>query len=264
MLKFLTEPKIGLHILAYNCVEYIDKFLYSWLKVKDELNISISVGHVVFKEFFELGYSIESPDKTHEKLQNLKDQGIIDYYTFFNEPKTEIQARTEILTPLNEKTEIDILWLAAFDEIYQENEIRGALNFVKDSDFITWFRIEFKNLVFTENQYIKGFNPPRIFLNKNGLRAKEFFGDDEPVYSSENTGGKLSYLNFTSQQVPIKLCNPLHYTWLDDERSRNKIKYQISRWGPNGCSYCTKNGKLDFNIENYKKSGKSLPEVFKL
>ncbi len=68
---------------------------------------------------------------------------------------------------------------------------------------------------------------------------------------------EIRYTCFTSRDIPVSLCYPLHYTWLDNQRSKDKIAYQQKHFGH--CSFRINDlGKLEFDPEYYTKI-KSLP-----
>lgn len=260
--------RIGLHFSGYECSEFIDKFLDPWLNYKKnnrENELIISAGHVCFKEFQEMGFPVESKDGTCEMLAQKHKNGEIDYFSFTDAPLTEAEARTEILKPLLER-DISCLVISAPDEIFDVNQITAALEYTKKDPFIQWYRLEYRNLVFSDKKYVKGFNPPRIFFNNRGYKIVNFRADDEILY--EKDGQIIDYLQLPNKQIPFKICAPLHYSWLDNKRSYDKQKYQSIRWDPpkgNGCSFkINENGKLDWNLDFYKRIGQPVPEVYNL
>lgn len=254
---------LGLHFSAYDSVEYLERFLAPWLEFKQKHGlIKISAGHACFKEFQEMGFPIKSKDGTHELLEEKHRKGEIDYNIFIEQSMGEADARTEILQPLL-RDDISLLWITAPDEIITLKQIEAALNYVKKDPYLIWYRFELKNLTFTEKTYIRGFCPPRIFTNNRGYKIVHFRGDDELIY--EKDGQMIDYLQLPHKQIPFNICAPLHYTWLDDERSRGKVRYQEKRWNPpngNGCSFkINQEGKLDWNYEAYKRVNQHTPEL---
>lgn len=250
---------ISLHFSAYQAAEYLDKFLEPWLQYKEKHgDLKISVGHVCFKEFQEMGFPVESPDGTHYLLEEKHKKGEIDYYSFIDKPLTEAEARTEILKPLLTDN-VEMVWISAPDEIISLSEIEKAIEYTKRDKFIQWFRLEYKNLFQTNNQYIRGFNPPRIFFNDRGYKISHFRCDDEIIYLKN--GIPVDYLQLPNKQIPFSICSPLHYTWLNDQRSKDKINYQNRHFG--SCSYAwdSVNDKVIFNLEHYKKTGATPPEI---
>ena len=212
---------IGLHVLAYNSTEYIDKFFDPWIEFKKNNELLISVGHVCFKEYQEFGYPVLSADGTHEKLRNYHEQGTIDYLDIIEEPLTEAEARTRVLKPLLDQN-ISCLLITAPDEEFVLTEIENLFKFVERNPFSDWFRINYRNLTFSEKTFTKGFSPPRVFRNNSKWQLSHFFADDEPLYIIDDQ--LVSYLNLVNQNIPVTIVNPLHYTWLDNERSKEKIK----------------------------------------
>ncbi len=253
--------KLGLHVVAYQCADYLDKFLQPWLEFKKKHDsLVISFGHAVFKEFHSLGYPIESKDGSHELLRDYAERRDIDFYQFVTTPVSEAEARTVVLQPI--RTQCDYIIIGAPDEIYTLEEIEYLYKYIQREEFIQWFRIEFKNLTFNEQTYTTGFCPPRVFRNHDSLSLSHFRGDDEPVFVDKG-GQYIDYLLTSSKKIPTNIVYPLHYTWLDNQRSRDKIAYQTMRWAPPkgyGCSFkIDENGKLAFNEEYYKLTKQTQP-----
>lgn len=259
---------LGCHFSAYESADYLDQFLSPWLEYKQKYGLlKISAGHACFKEFQEMGCPIESLDGTHKLLDERYKRGDIDYYKFINEPLTEAETRTEILKPLL-KQNIDILWITAPDEIITLEQIEVALEYVKKDPFLIWYRLEMKNLTFSNNTYIRGFSPPRIFLNNRGYKILKFRADDEILYGKESQ--IIDYLQLPNKQIPFNICSPLHYSWLDDERSRGKVKYQESHFNLGkkevACSFRwdEKENKLEWNKNYFAYHNQTIPELLSL
>lgn len=256
--------KIGLHLLGYECADFIPQFFEPWFKYKENNELIISVGHVCFKEFQELGFPVFSKDNSHIEFKKLFDDKKIEYYQFLESPLTEIQARTAILQPLIREG-VDLIVLSAPDEFYTLEQIQNTVKYIEKESFIRVFNIEFKNLVFNEKTYTKGFAPLRAYRNDKKLQTHHFSDDDAIVfYNGEEF---IDCRALPNKKIPVSICNPKHYTWLNNERSRDKVKYQERRWSPPkgfGCSFKWDEEKkeLEFNLDYYKRTGQSLPELF--
>lgn len=254
---------ISLHFSAYQAAEYLDKFLSPWLQYKEKYgDLKISAGHVCFKEFQEMGFSVESPDGTHNLLKEKHKKGEIDYYSFIDKPLTEAEARTEILQPLL-KDNVEFVWISAPDEIISLIEIEKAIEYTKKDKFIQWYRVEYKNLTFSETTYTRGFCPPRIYFNNRGYKIDRFFADDEILY--KRNGQDINYLDLPSKQIPFQICSPLHHTWVNGQRSIQKVKYQEKRFNPpngHGCSFKINKDKLEWNPDYYKRINQSFPDIY--
>ena len=250
--------KIGLILAQNNEIKYLSDCLQNWISWREHNPLVIAVLDVCFQE----NSGGNSTDGSIQLLKQYKHDNKIDFFEILPPGLKEHEARNVALKYLLDAG-VEIVWLLGSDEIYSYEEINNAIKYVKKEEFITWFRIEFKNLVFDDKHYIKGFNPGRIFrTNQNKLKIKEMYYDDDFLYTDGINN--IDYKNLSHKQIPIHLCNPLHYTWLDDDRSKKKWEYQIKRWGKNGCSFFYENEKIVFNKEFYKKNNISLPEIYSI
>jgi hypothetical protein len=117
-------------------------------------------------------------------------------------------------------------------------------------------------LVFSENQYIEGFNPPRVFKVDTGFyKLNEVYWDNDLSYCGKTTRDIQPYKNFASKTIPKTVIFPKHFTWLNDKRSKNKTKYQIKHFGHCGYKWNETENKLEFDLDFYKKHNIPVPEV---
>ena len=248
--------KIGLILAQNNEINFLSDCLSPWIEFRKTNPLLIVALDVCFDE----NGTGNSTDGSLELLTEYQKDGKIDYFQPLWAGLKEHDARNVGLKWLI-KNGAETIWLLGADEIYSASEIESAVKFVNKDPFTSWFRIEFKNLVFDVTKYVRGFNPGRIFrVNSNKLKIKEMYFDDDFLYTDGIND--IDYKNLSSKNVPIKICNPLHYTWLDDPRSKKKWEYQTKRWGKNGCSFSYVDDKLVFNKEFYKKNNQSLPEIY--
>ena len=151
-----------------------------------------------------------------------------------------------------------MVWRIIYGNSYTV-QIENIFKFVENNPFTTWFKIHFKNYVIDKNHYITDFCPPRIFRTES---IAEFFYDNDCLYYTDG-GGKVSYLNFPSMTVPKNIAFVKHYTWLDNERSKQKCEYQEKHFAHGaGCSFKWENSHLTWNLEYFKKTGTSIPEIY--
>ena len=144
--------------------------------------------------------------------------------------------------------DITVQWDA--DEIADEQEINRMLAFVKANEFVDCFRFSYRNLVFTRGQWLaEPFTPMRVHRIKvRGYEAERFYDDNNVAYHGTITRDILMDTQLSCLTIPPTVFNPLHYTWLNDERSRKKVAYQMKRWGH--CSFAWDDHKgLIFNPE---------------
>lgn len=263
--------KFGLIFCAYGIPEYVENSISPWIKLKDKLNITITACHGLFKESFENGV-IDDDFATQSKLIELKKEGKIDYLYLQNKydnlndgPKyeTEAKIRDYCLQYLLENN-VDYVILWDLDEFTTEQEIENLINYIQkpENKFYYSFNIEYKNLVFTESQYIEGFTPPRVFkVDAGPYRIKEIYWDNDVSYIGKAAGDVQSYKNFAAKVVPKQVIFPLHKSWLSNERSLIKKNYQTKHFG--ACSYKWNHDKneLEFDLDFYKKHNIPVPTV---
>ena len=264
-------PRIGVVFCAYGIPEYVEQSIKPWVELKKEYPVFIAAVHGQFKEYHEMG--IEDNDKeTQLILLDKLHKGDIDYVYIQNAPnnpnkiyQTEAQIRDKGVQWLLEQ-KVDYIWLWDLDEETTVEEIKKAINFIQKNDLIAWFRTYYKNLVFDEKHYID-FCPPRIFkVNYDNIyKFKRIIYDNDAEYHGIITRDILSYQQLPALTIPRSIFNPVHFSWLNNERSHQKILYAEKRWSPpngNGCSFKWENGHLQFNAEYYKRIGQPIPEVF--
>lgn len=210
-----------------------------------------------------LKYNKEDNSNTVDILTKLVGQSkILDFIS--KDVEREHEARDMALQRLK-KENVDSFVLLDSDEFYIKEEIDNIKSFVQRDSFITWFSINFKNLVFDGDHYIDGFCPPRIFRAKssNGFRIKRVYWDNDICYEDTN-GNEIDYKQLSHKVIPKSLAFPLHETWLNNERSRKKVNYQNSHFGHCGYKWNEQENKLEFNEEYYKKIGEQYPILIKL
>lgn len=260
--------RFGVIFCGYQCDNDLDRVLKPWVDLCQSLNIIISAISCQFAEYREMGQKY-SNDATEQKLANYLHQGKIRYLNISAEPLKEAAARNLALEPLL-MDKCDFIFLLDADEIYTEQEIKNIIEYVnrQDNELYMWFRIRFKNLFGDGKQYVDDFCPPRIFR-----RETEKFILDRLIYDNDfayKEKHKVSYEipiivpynAFAYKEIPKNLCNPLHESWLDGERSIQKIAYQYVRWP--SCSYKHENGKVFINYKHYDDNRLSYPIIYKI
>lgn len=251
--------KIGISAIGYECTEHLDKVLEPWEAVKNEgVEVVISASHGIFPETHSLGFPIESNDKSHEIIPAHR---TIDNFTFLEEPTYEKDIRNSTLPYLFGQG-FDLLWLLDLqDEIYTVKEILNIIKFVNNpiNEKIEWFKINFKNYVFTDNCWIDDFIAPRVWkrVRNDGVKIKNFYYDNDIMYED---GLKAQDLAYTI--LPRHITFPKHLSWVGSKDYLvRKIEFQKNHYGD--CSYCWNDDtdSLDFNDTYYKKFNKFKPEL---
>lgn len=266
--------KIGLICCFYGNRKYLDDVISPWIELKNQnkIDLTLTLVHGQFKEYHDLGY----PDNDKETLAWIdENKSKFDYIyiqeqhligsKYFQGDTSQYQDESTIRNyglKYLLKNKVDAILLLDGDEIYSKSEILKLINFIDNEPYIPWFRIEFKNLVFTEHTYINGFKPPRIFrTNINEWYLRQFYYDNDVLYSTKLEEKTIDYKNLACITIPKNICNPLHFTWLDDKISKKKIEYQEKHFAHGaGCSFKWDNG-LKWNEEYFKKLGQPIPEL---
>ncbi len=254
---------IGVILVGRNMQEYVEPCLASWLTVAHALEAQ---GHkllicAVSVPF--VGFPHEAPDNTVAVLQAARDRGDIDHFITSETAMTETDARGAALTWLLSYG-ATLSWQLDLDEVYSPDDITNALAFVEANPFISWFRLSLRNAVFNEHTFlVEPFAPPRIHrLHLGGYRAVGFWDDNNVRYGGTITRDLKRDLDFASMTVPATLCNPRHLTWLNNDRSRRKIEYQLQGRGWPECSFRWDGTTgLRFNEAYYAVRGLGLPEI---
>lgn len=247
--------KIGILGCFYDCAEYLDDVLAPWREVKrgSEHEFVIASIHCRFKEYVKIGDEQQDDNETILKIN--EHSNLIDAPFFSAVPLMEAEARNIPLQYL-QVSNTDVMWLLDGDEFYTVKEINDIVNYVIDNPDPYYYKINFKNYVFDEGQWIDGFNPNRIFhMNKNPKLDKLYWDND--VYFE----GGLGQNRFPLLEIPREVAHVKHLTWLNDDRSKKKCEYHAKHFG--SCSYAWDydNNKLIFNKEYYK--NKEMPIIHK-
>jgi len=262
--------KIGILYTSYGMREYIEPSLNPWVEArKEKLNgyeFVISAVSVPFKEYQSMNIA---PDDTSKILHEYKKDNKIDALTVAPLFVSEAEGRNLALLSLQD-AEVDAVILWDGDEIITQEQIYNILNFTKLDKFTSWFRFSYRNYVFTEKQYLaEPFQPPRFFRTKtNGYTLDRFRWDNDIIYRGTVIVGNafnekcVDYLELPSKIIPPTVANIKHFSWISNERSKNKVLYQNAHFG-GICSYKWNEtlNKLEFNEQYYRNQGKAVPEI---
>lgn len=251
--------KIGLSCLAYECEQWLEKSLEPWLARNDA---KISIIHGVFPEVHALGKPIHGQDNTISILENLHQLGKVDFVTC-PQPMREHELRNDTLEVVRD---CELLFLLdPQDEIYSQKDIDNILEFVDKNPFIDTFRINFKNLVGPKGQFIRGFNPKRIWrIKKNSLNNNigSYYWDNDYQFGNGKKDEECSILT-----IPEKVAFIEHHSWDYNEnepKSIDRIKAKVSfqRAHYFSCSYKWENNTLCFDEQYFYKLGQTIPMLY--
>lgn len=261
----MNNIKIGLVIATYESAENLERALEPWLAIKNDYKVILSAFHAVFEEYIDLGKPILSSDGTVGILNKLKSENKLDYLNISEIPLSEAAARTLALEPLL-KEKVDYVWiLDAQDEIYTTDQIKFIINYIQKKTDECVFKINFRNYVFSEKEYlVDNFVPPRIWkVNCPPFFLEKFNFDNDCLYKF---GDKI--VSDKCLRTKIIPNDPVrHNSWVGSkERLSGKCFYQEKHFAHgSGCSYKFNDSenKLEFNLEYFAKTKQTLPKVIK-
>lgn len=253
--------KIGVIFVAWQTEGYIEPSLQPWIEAKQSRFGNNDFIICAVSTPFEGFPREEKRDGTQSLLAAKLDAGLIDNFLLGNTPIKETEARGNALRWLKEQGVTEVVQVDS-DEFYTTQQIVDIFAFVESQPLISWFRLCLKNFVFDDKTYlIDPFTPPRIHrVHVGGYRAHSFSQDNDIAYGGKITRDIIGQENFASMVIPKETVWVKHLTWLNDSRSRSKVKYQQARgWN---CSFAWDLDKgLIFNEAYYKAIGQPLPEI---
>jgi len=257
--------KIGVTAIGYNCNEHLAAVLKPWMELKEAClfgnlikSVHIAFTHGCFTETAQLGYPIISTDGTIEYLKALHELGDsgIDFLDIKETPQLEYEMWTNNLPYLFSK-DIDLLVMLNADELWEINEIIKAVTYIKETEFIDYFKVNFKNYCIDYNHYVSDFIVPRIWWAKKNGGIKRFYRDDLLEYNNGKRDVEVSH-----KVISPNIIFPKHYSWVGSkEYLQRKLGFQKLRYG--NCSYAWDevNDRLMLNEEFYKTTGLPKPEI---
>lgn len=261
--------KLGILLCAYDCAEYLDDCINPWIEAAKNKSIVLAAVHGMFAEYKALGQTDNDVD-TLNKLKNVPLDFLYIQNSYDGSPEqyqSEAEIRDKALQYLK-TAGCDYILLLDADEIWTGQEIDNLFKYIQRYTLYTWFRIEYKNLTFSTKTYTKGFRPPRVFKVKSeGVTLDKFVWDNDVTYVNEKGEGSLYYADFVNRVIPTSVCNPLHYTWLNNERSRKKIEYQKLHFASGaGCSFDWdyETNSLIWNEDYFIQTRSGKPPIFEI
>jgi hypothetical protein len=250
--------KIGVLCNFYGFPEYTNRCLESWKKIPEIDKVAVS--SYQYGDYVACGWNFDDTETPKQLLT--EHRGFIDYICIGKNAHDSYSRNAPLQHLL--ANDVDYVWLLDQDEFYSEKDIRNCIEYINQfgTENCT-YKINFKNFVFSESQYVENFNPPRIFPVKiNGEKALSHFYYENDVAYNIN-GQMVDYKNLKIDEIPKDKCFPDHYSWVGSpEFLQAKVKYQLKRY--NGiCSYKwdEEKNKLTFNDEFFEKFNQEKPEV---
>lgn len=242
--------RLGVVVSVLNGKEYLNEFLFPWIKAREDLDIKIAFLDASFQSSSESG---NSTDGTLEALNLAMDNKHIDFLGICEAGHTEAEVRN-VGAGILIDIKCDFILTTAVDEIFTLNQIQRIYDYLSRDQTFHLYYLQYKNFINTRKTYIKGFCPKRIWRTDfSGLRFGGFRFDDDGFFLN-SSGDIILDENVKSEVISDIEIN--HYTWLDNETSRKKIEYQNRRgWT---CSYKWDNGKVVFNEDYYRNKTKPI------
>lgn len=262
---------IGCIYCAYNMADLVPASLTPWVEVKrapfEGHTFKICAISVPF-EGFDHGGAPE--DATRAQLGAAVHCGDIDHAIVRDKPMKETDARGAALRWLI-GAGCDTVIMADADEVWTAEQITAAFAFVEANPWVVWFRVPYKQIVFTAAQWLEEpFTPPRIHRVHipGGYRAAGFWDDNGVYYQrpweQESGGSRVEIVQDTVLAclvVPQSAVWVHHATWLSDERSKAKVAYQRRRWGQCSFRWNEETDQLEWDEAYHAQRGLSFPPV---
>lgn len=249
--------KIGIIYTAFNTDEYLDRSLDPWVAARragkdgGAHQFLISAVSVPF-----VGFDSIKVDDTPARLNERLRANEIDHLISDRTPMRETDARGEALRWLVQRG-VDATIMVDSDEMWIPEQIAAVLSFVEATPLVTWFKVSFKNRVFTLDQYLVApFTPPRIHRVIKP-RAMGFWDDNNVYY--EDHGTQRRDIDYASMTIPQSVAWVEHLTWLSDDRSRLKSEYQRRRWGSSSFKWDYVSNCLEWDQDYFLRHGLSFP-----
>jgi len=248
--------KIGVILAAYNCSEFIDDCLEPWLKLRETHEIIIAATSGRFSTYRDLGI----PDKNEETLRKLATKGLDFLMSTGGDNLLEEDASRDRCLDYLKPHNCDVIWLLDGDEIYTEGQILGIIDFMERNPDKEGFSIWLKNFTIEHPYFISPWSRPTIYRNRLYGGIGRFYFDS----FFEFADGIHGINDIEVVQIPKYVAFIDHYPWTDRGATRDKIKYQNTRYThyngtllPEGsrCQYeCDEGGIFFSNIFHQTRS----------
>jgi hypothetical protein len=246
--------KIGFTIIGFNQEEFIEECLKDLVPFCKDNKHLISVVSIPFVEYQD---KVIEYDNTIQVLTDRLHKGDIDFLSTEPQFITEAECRNIASKPLLEN-DCDIIFIIDLDEMFSYENLTKIQKYIERSEFIDWFSISYKNYV--GNGYLdEPFTPPRIFRVKSrNLKFSHFHFDNDVTYK-DSYGLDIHFKSLSNKVIPKEYTWVTHYTWMNDEKSKNKIEFQMKHYGH--CSYKWENGEIKLNDQFYIEHNQIKPKI---
>ena len=255
--------KIGIIAQGRNCADVLDDVLAPWIKAMGKHDIHICLVTATFKEMQKFGQPPKNTDNTWERFQEYglkypKNVSVIKFDSYVSESESRESGRQCLMA---KDVNADLVWLLDLsDEYYTAEQIDKIVAFVKSEPFTMWFRLSFKNYVFDKKTYLTApFTPPRIWrTNFSGYKLDKCAYDNDFLYTNA-INAQVWDRSLSNYIIPKSVAWIRHYSWLNDERGKEKVAYQESHFSHGaGCCFKWDDG-LKWNEAYFKKVGETIP-----
>ena len=264
---------IGLLFCCYGSPQYVQPCLENWLKLKDKYNLKIAAVHGQFKEYQDLKI-LDEDFETQKQLKKLYKKKDIDFLYLQNDYddketapiyENEAQIRDKSLQWLLTQN-VDWVCLLDLDEFATEEQIDSIIKFLQSpqAKSYAWIKQHYRNYILDGKQWLDNFSPPRYFqTNFREFRLNSFYHDNDVLYTENLTNRKFDYKQLPNTEIP-KSIQIRHESWVDNEKTRMKIRYQENHFGKGNCSYkIGLDGKVCIDYDFFLEKGLPIPVIKK-
>jgi len=248
----MYSKKYGIIYCGYNNLDLTKQSLQTFIDFSKKYgNMIIAAVSVPFYEYRNISNENDGTTQFIKQKSKLKEIDIC-----FDNPKyiKEADARNLPLFYLL-SNDVDYVFLVDSDELYTQEQVLNIINYVEENEDIDCFEINLKNHIYDGKSWIDGFHPFRIFKTNCYGGLRNFFYDNDVVYSDGKTHKQTN-----TRLIPKEIAHVKHITWMN-YNGKNKVKYHLKHFGD--CSYKWNEEKncLELDIEYYKKHNYEIPTI---
>lgn len=217
--------KIGVIFAIYNCEEFVDDCLNPWINLKQnhpdhEFIFAVTSGR--FSPYVGLGI----PDRNEGTLAKISAKDIDFLVTTKGDRVLEEDESRNICMDYLRPHHCDLIWLVDGDETYTEGQILGIIDYIERNPDKEGFSLYLKNYTIQVPYFIPPWSRPTIYRNRIHGGIGRFYFDSFFSYMD----GIHGIRDIELKQIPKSVAFVDHFSWIDRQGTRDKIKYQNVRY----------------------------------
>jgi hypothetical protein len=217
--------KIGVIFAIYNCEEYVDSCLDPWINLKHhnsdhEFIFAVTSGR--FSPYVSLGI----PERNDKTLAKIIGKDLDFLITTKGDKVLEEDDSRNICMDYLRPHNCDLIWLVDGDEAYTKGQILGIIDYIERNPDTEGFSIFLKNYTIEFPYFIPPWSRPTIYRNRIHGGIGRFYFDSFFSYADGIHGIK----DIEIKQIPKSVAFIDHFSWIDRQGTRDKIKYQNVRY----------------------------------